>query len=160
MKINQQTNMKRLLILFAAVAIVACSDTKKPPAPAGKKVESETTTIELAKADFLKKVANYEMNKDWKYLGDKPAVIDFYATWCGPCKMVAPILEDLAAEYDGRIYVYKIDVDKENEIASVFGIYSIPSLLFIPMNGNPKMMQGAMDKESYKKAIEEILLGK
>ena len=152
--------MKRLLILFSAVAIVACSDTQRPKETAGGKAERKTTTIELTKADFLKKVWNYEITGDWSYLGDKPAIIDFYASWCGPCKMIAPILEDLAAEYDGRIYIYKINVDKERELASVFGIQSIPTLFFIPVNGAPQMMQGAMDKASFKKMIEEIMIVK
>lgn len=118
-------------------------------------------TIMLTKADFLKKVADYEGNPDeWKYLGDKPAIVDFYASWCGPCKAIAPILEELAAEYDGKIYIYKVDTEAEQELAAAFGIRSIPSLLFIPMNGQPQMAQGALPKETFKQAIEEVLLGK
>lgn len=116
-------------------------------------------TIHLTKADFLTKVANYEKNPEkWEYLGDKPAIIDFYADWCGPCKMVASILEQLAAEYEGQIYIYKVDTEAEQELAADFGIRSIPTLLFIPMNENPQMAQGALPKDAFKQAINEVLL--
>jgi len=121
--------------------------------------ETKMKTINLSKADFLAKVTNYEANPgEWKYLGDKPAIIDFYADWCGPCKATAPILEELAGEYSGKIYIYKINVDSEQELAALFGIRSIPSLLFIPMKGKPQMSQGAMPKAELKKAIDEVLL--
>lgn len=116
---------------------------------------------ELTKADFLKKVANYEASPDkWVYEGDKPCIIDFYATWCGPCKMVAPILEELADEYAGKIDIYKVDTEKEEELAASFGIRSIPSLLFCPMDGQPQMAKGAMGKADFKRAIDEVLLKK
>jgi len=115
--------------------------------------------IKLNKGDFLVKVVNYETNpNEWKYLGDRPAIIDFYADWCGPCRAVAPVLEELAEKYGDKIYIYKIDTDKEQELAGLFGIRSIPSILFIPMNGQPQMAQGALPKTELKKAIEEILL--
>lgn len=118
-------------------------------------------TIHLTKAEFLAKVANYETSpKDWKYLGDKPAIVDFYASWCGPCKMVAPILEELAAEYGHQIYIYKVDTEQEQELSAAFGIRSIPSILFIPMNDKPQMAQGALPKATFKDAIENILLKK
>ncbi|MEI6752830.1 MAG: thioredoxin [Paludibacter sp.] len=118
-------------------------------------------TIHLTKAEFLAKVMNYEKNPtDWKYLGGKPCIIDFYANWCGPCKMIAPILEELAKEYDGQIYIYKVNTEEEQELAGAFGIKSIPSLLFCPMEGKPQMAQGAMPKDSFKKAIQEVLLKK
>ena len=118
-------------------------------------------TIHLTKEEFLKKVVNYEANPtEWKYLGDKPAIIDFYASWCGPCKMIAPVLEELAAEYDGKIYIYKIDTEAEQELAAAFNIRSIPSILFVPMEGQPQMAQGAMPKASFKEAIESVLLVK
>ena len=118
-------------------------------------------TIHLTKAAFLSKVANFEANPtEWKYLGDKPCIIDFYAAWCGPCKTIAPILEDLAKEYDEQIYIYKADTEVEQELAGAFGIRSIPSVLFCPMNGTPQMAQGAMPKNAFKKAIEEVLLKK
>lgn len=147
---------KTILIMFLSVVIAACGNAQN-----SNKKEKNMKTIALTKADFLNKVANFEANPtEWKYLGDKPAIVDFYATWCGPCKAVAPILEELAAEYEGQIYVYKIDTDKEQELASAFGIRSIPSLLFIPMNGQPQMSMGAMPKAELKKAIEDVLLKK
>ncbi|MCK5469776.1 MAG: thioredoxin [Cyclobacteriaceae bacterium] len=112
----------------------------------------------LTKDAFLEKVFNYEQNKEWKYEGDLPCVIDFYADWCGPCKMVHPILEELSKEYDGKIRIYQIDTEAEQELAAAFGIRSIPSLLFCPSDGQPQMAQGALPKASLKKAIEEILL--
>ena len=118
-------------------------------------------TIELTKADLPKKVSDYETNPtEWKYLGDKPAIVDFYAPWCGPCKMVAPILEELAAEYDGQIVIYKVNTMNEGQLAADFGIRSIPTLLFIATNGKPQMAQGAMGKADFKRVIDSILLGK
>lgn len=118
-------------------------------------------TIHLTKAEFLSKVMNYETNPtDWKYLGDKPCIIDFYASWCGPCKTIAPILEDLANEYQDQIYIYKINTEEEQELAGAFGIRSIPTVLFCPMNGTPQMAQGAMPKDSFKQAINDVLLKK
>lgn len=118
-------------------------------------------TIELTKADFLTKVSNFETNPaEWKYLGDKPAIVDFYASWCGPCKTIAPILEELAAEYGDSIVIYKVNTEKEQELAAAFGIRSIPSILFVPMNGQPQMAQGAMPKASFKEAIDKVLLNK
>jgi thioredoxin len=112
----------------------------------------------LTKATFLEKVFNYEQNKEWKYEGDLPCLIDFYADWCGPCKMVAPVLEELAKEYDGKIHIYKVDTEDQQELAAAFGIRSIPSLLFCPKEGQPQMAMGALPKPTLKKAIEEILL--
>jgi thioredoxin len=116
-------------------------------------------TINLTRAEFLTKVANFEDTPDkWVYLGDKPAIIDFYADWCGPCKMIAPILEELAAEYEGQIYIYKVDTEAEQQLAGEFGIRSIPSILFVPMGEDPQMAQGALPKDAFKQAIEEVLL--
>jgi thioredoxin 1 len=111
----------------------------------------------LTKATFLEKVFNYEENKDWKFEGSKPCIIDFYADWCGPCKIVAPILEELASEYNGRINVFKVDTEKEQELAAAFGIRSIPSLLFVPKDGQPQMAMGALPKESFEKAFKDVL---
>ena len=123
------------------------------------KNESTPKPINLTKELFKKKVLDYEHNTGvWEYLGDKPAIIDFYATWCGPCKAVAPVLEELAKEYDGKIYIYKVDVDQEQELAGIFGISSVPTLLFIPMNENPQMSTGAMPKEGFIQAINDLLL--
>ena len=111
----------------------------------------------LTKETFLAKVFDYENNKDWKFEGDKPALIDFYADWCGPCKTVAPILEELADEYGDKLNIYKIDTEAEQELAGVFGIKSIPSLLFVPSDGQPQMAMGALPKESFEKAIKDVL---
>lgn len=115
----------------------------------------------ITKEEFLNKVANYEENPtEWKYLGDKPCIIDFYADWCGPCKMIAPILEELADEYKDQIYIYKVDTEAEQELAGAFGIRSIPSLLFVPSTGQPEMAMGALPKASFKEAIDKVLLNK
>lgn len=106
---------------------------------------------------FKQKVFDYEKNAEWKFNGNKPAIIDFYADWCGPCKMVAPILEELATEYDGKLDIYKVDTESEQELASVFGIRSIPSLLFIPKDAQPQMAMGALPKDSFKKAFKDVL---
>lgn len=112
----------------------------------------------LTKDTFLQKVFNYELNKEWKFEGDIPCVIDFWAPWCGPCRAVAPVIEELSKEYDGKVNFYKINTDEEQELAGAFGIRSIPSLLFVPMTGQPKMAIGALPKESLKQAVEEELL--
>ena len=112
----------------------------------------------LTKQAFLDKVFNYEENKDWRFEGKRPALIDFYADWCGPCKALTPVLDELSKEYEGKIDIYKIDTEAEQELAGAFGIKSIPSLLFIPMDGQPQMAQGALPKESLVKAFDEILL--
>jgi thioredoxin 1 len=112
----------------------------------------------LTKETFLEKVFNYEKNTEWQYEGDLPCIIDFYADWCGPCKIVAPILEELSKEYDGKINIYKVDKEKERELAAAFGIRSIPSILFCPKDGQPQMAMGALPKTSLVKAINELLL--
>lgn len=157
--------MNRILItLLTVITVVAsCNAHTKDNASANEVAKStkeiKVKTISLTKAEFLSKVANFEKNpNEWKYLGDKPAIVDFYATWCGPCKTIAPILNELAAEYGNEIYIYKVDTDKEKELASVFGIRSLPSLLFIPMEGMPQMTQGAMPKTELKKVIDTVLL--
>ncbi len=113
----------------------------------------------LTKETFLEKVFDYENNKEWSFKGELPAVIDFYADWCGPCKMVAPIIEELSEEYDGKVNFYKIDTEAEQELAGAFGIQSIPSLLFIPAAGQPQMAQGALPKNVLKEVIDKELLG-
>ncbi len=116
-------------------------------------------TIHLTQEEFLKKVYNIDgANEELNYLGDKPALIDFYASWCGPCKVLAPILEELAAEYGDQIVIYKVNTEQEQGLSSYFNIRSIPTLLFIPMEGKPTMAQGAMPKGDLKKAIDDILL--
>jgi thioredoxin 1 len=112
----------------------------------------------LTKETFLEKVFNYEKNQEWKFEGSLPCLIDFYADWCGPCKMVAPILEELSKEFDGKINIYKVDTEAEQELAAAFGIQSIPSLLFCPKDGKPQMAMGALPKQAMTDAINEVLL--
>lgn len=152
-------------VFLLSFLLTACNtkakDSGKQELKQTVKEEKVMKTIYLTKADFLAKVANYEANPDqWKYLGDKPALIDFYADWCGPCKAIAPALEELAAEYAGEIYVYKIDTEKEKELAAAFGIRSIPTLFFIPMEGDPQVARGALPKGTLKEAIDTVLLNK
>jgi len=114
-------------------------------------------TEDLTKKTFLEKVFNYEKNKEWVFEGKVPAIIDFYADWCGPCKMIAPILEELSNEYEGKINIYKVDTEAEQELAAAFAIRSIPSMLFIPMNEQPQMSNGALPKQELQKLIQEVL---
>lgn len=160
------TMRKIIFVALAVFALAACSrqeKSKKENASEENRLtlnsEPDAAPVHLTKQQFLDKVVNYEENPDeWIYRGDKPAIVDFYATWCGPCKAISPILEELAKEYKDQIYIYKIDTDQEQELSAAFGIRSIPSLLFIPMNGNPQMTQGAMEKADLKKVIDEFLL--
>ena len=112
----------------------------------------------LTKETFLEKVFNYEVNQEWKFEGSLPCLIDFYADWCGPCKMVAPILEELSVEFEGKINIYKVNTEVEQELAAAFGIRSIPSLLFCPKDGKPQMAMGALPKQAMTDAINEVLL--
>ena len=116
------------------------------------------STIKLSAADFREKIFDYETEQEWKYKGSFPAIIDFYADWCGPCKAIAPVLEELAFEYEGKLVIYKLDTVKEAELSAMFGIQSIPTLLFIPMDGPLLMQKGALPKHILKQVIEERLL--
>ncbi len=128
-------------------------------AAASNEDEKTMKATNITKQDFINKVMDYKSNpSEWKYKGDKPAIIDFYASWCGPCRMLAPILDEIAKEYDGKIYVYKVDTEAETELAQLFGIRSIPSILFVPMDGQPMMMQGALPKAELQQVIEEKLI--
>jgi thioredoxin 1 len=111
----------------------------------------------LNKETFKEKVFNFEAGTEWKFEGTVPAIIDFYADWCGPCKMVAPVLEELQKEYGSKINIYKVNTEVEQELAGMFGIRSIPSLLFVPIEGQPQMAMGALPKDSFKKAIADVL---
>ena len=140
--------MKLIKSIMSAFAIVLATT-----ACAGNSGENKKSN------EPTKKVYNYETNpNDWKFEGKRPAIVDFYATWCGPCKALHPILEELSKEYSGKIDIYQIDVDQEQDLAAAFGIRSIPTLLMIPMNEQPRISQGALPKDQLKKAIDEFLL--
>lgn len=144
--------MKKIFIILA-VAVLSMGISY-----AGNNGEK---TVHLTKAEFLKKVVDYENNvNEWKYLGDKPAIIDFYANWCGPCKRLSPILEEIAAEYDGEVIIYKVNVDEERDIATAFGIRSLPTLFFVPTQGNPSVVEGFLPKEELYKAMNATILKK
>ncbi|MCB2220124.1 MAG: thioredoxin [Bacteroidetes bacterium] len=137
-----------LALLFSSQFIIAQDE---------EKVKPEHLTVET----FKEKVFDYETNSDqWVFEGDKPCIVDFYADWCKPCKLIAPIMEELAEEYKGQVNIYKVNTEEQRELSRVFGIRSIPSVLFIPMEGKPQMTQGALPKETFKQVIDEFLLGK
>ena len=115
-------------------------------------------TINLTAEGFKKEIFDYQTEENWQYRGNLPAIVDFYADWCGPCKAVAPVLEELANEYKGKINIYKIDTDSEKELSSLFGIQSIPTLLFIPLEGSPMIQKGALPKNILQQVIQERLL--
>lgn len=144
---SQQEEMKKIIAMVALVfsCMLAYAQTNGE-------------VIVMNKAMFIKDVFDYEKSQDWKYKGNKPAIIDLYADWCGPCRMVAPIMKELAKEYADKIVVYKVNVDKEKELAALFNATSIPLFVFIPMNGEPQLFRGAADKATYKKAIDDFLL--
>ncbi len=107
-------------------------------------------------ADFKEKIFDFENSKEWKYKGEKPCIIDFYANWCGPCKAIAPVLEELAEEYSCNVDIYKVDTEQEQELAGLFQIRSIPSILFVPLNDKPQMSMGALPKDAFKQLIKEV----
>lgn len=148
--------VKVVTMLIFTILATATYGADREAQPKSKKAMVQELTL----AEFQKKV--YDLTKSnattLNYLGDKPAIVDFYASWCGPCRMVAPILEELAEEYDGKIVIYKVNTEREADLAAAFGIRSIPSILFIPKEGQPQMLQGAMPKQAFKQAIEEYLL--
>lgn len=139
--------MQRKLILFALAAILTLSANAQ-------------TVNYLTTEQFKAKVFNYTTDKEWKYKGDKPCIIDFYTTWCGPCKRLAPIMEELAKEYAGKVYFYKVDVEKETEVAQAFQITSFPRILYVPAKDKPIMQIGLQPKESIAEIIDEHLLTK
>lgn len=146
--------------------LVGCTNNKKADNSARKQTTEQKTdaaafdggaVTQLSAADFRLKIMDYEAHRtEWVFEGKRPAVIDFYTTWCGPCKMMAPIVEEMAKAYAGKVDFYKVDIDKEQELAQTFGIQSIPTFLFIPVKGKPTMQMGAMPKETFEKMVKEI----
>ena len=158
--------MKKYLALFA-IAVLGVTGFAFAKSASVQETDSvnaveakENKVKQMNKEMFISEVFDYQNSSEWKFKGDKPAIIDLYADWCAPCRMIAPILKDLAAEYDGQITIYKVNVDKEKELAALFNVSSIPLLVFIPQEGTPQLMPGAADKATYKKAIDEFLLKK
>lgn len=149
--------MRKITTFLSALLITTLVFTAQAQDGTKKTVKPVTMNQKM----FIEKVFDYQNNPtEWKYNGDKPAIIDFWAPWCGPCRQLAPVLDELAAEYGDEIYIYKINVDNETELARTFGIRSIPALLFIPMQGTPHSAQGVIPKESFRKVIDEVLLKK
>ena len=166
MKTRLITLMMAVLLMFGYSSCKAKSEKNDSEKPTESVSEAGKATTMLTKAIFLEKVWDYESSpKEWKYKGEKPALIDFYADWCGPCRTAAPILEEVAAEFSGEVIIYKIDTQVERELAAVFGVKSIPAFLYIPMEGKPTMASGiARTKEDTKKMftqnINTLLLNK
>lgn len=130
----------------------------RPDEETAAKEKPTTKVVHITKADFLKKIYDFEKNPDeWKYLGSQPAIVDFYADWCGPCRQLSPVLDELAKEYSGKLTIYKVNVDNERGLATFFGIRSIPTLLFIPMKGKPQRSLGALSKTELKGIIKDVL---
>jgi thioredoxin len=150
--------MKRILAF--ALAIMACGAlTLAGNSCTNGKSDSAGEVIQMNKAMFINEVFDYTTEtKEWKFKGNKPVIIDLYADWCSPCRMVAPIMKELAAEYKDSVVFYKVNVDQERELAAFFNATSIPLFVFIPVNGEPVLMRGAADKDTYVKAINDILL--
>jgi len=143
-----------ILALIPALVLLGGNDSKSD-----KPKESKIKIMELTKEEFIKRVYNYEANpNEWKYEGDKPCIVDFHATWCAPCKMIAPSLEEINQEYNGDLYIYKVDVDKTPELAAIFGVRSVPTLLWIPMSGKPSISQGALPKSQLDSIVKSTLL--
>jgi len=164
-----------IVSLLAVVVLFSCNQSSEPAnnesnvqdseisEKVNEKVSNENLEdikpVYLTTAEFKDKVWDYESNpQQWIYKGELPCIIDFYADWCKPCKMVAPIMDDLADHYDGKVIIYKVNTDKEKELASVFQVKSIPAILFSPMEGKPAMQPGALSKEKYKSIIDDFVL--
>jgi len=147
-----------LSVLVSSMFFINCRSEN--PAVAVSKGDRASSVVILTNDSFKKLVFNYELNKEWKYEGDIPAIIDFYADWCAPCRQLSPLVEEIAKEYKGKIVVYKVDTEKEKALSQSMGITGLPTLLFIPAEGQPRLSMGALPKESLVKAVNEILLVK
>lgn len=151
--------MKKTLLvvalIMAGIVNYACAHSGD-----GKKdnTASSGEVIEMNNDMFLKNVFDYKTDKEWKYLGKQPIIIDFYADWCGPCRKIAPIMKELAKEYEGKISIYKVDTDKEADLSRAMGIQSLPTVVFIPVDGQPQVIMGAADKATFKQAVDNVLL--
>lgn len=153
-------NVKSILFVMALLVSVSCSLSAKSDKDVKKKVTKGKVTT-LTRAQFMAKVYNYLKNQDtWIYEGDKPCIIDFTADWCAPCREIAPIMRELAEEYTDKVAIYRVDIDREKDLADLFGIRSVPTLVFVPMEGEPKMIIGAFPKKIIVEQIDSFLLGK
>ena len=158
--------MKRLFLISIAMTVAgltSCSgNSQQAKSVVKKQVLTQQNTKkmnvqELTAETFKQKVMNYDIHpNEWIFEGSRPAIIDFYATWCGPCKQTAPIVEQVAADYAGQIDVYKVDVDQQQELAAFFGVQSIPTILFIPKEGTPQRVSGAMPRSGFDEAIKQV----
>lgn len=152
-KVKRLFSVTILLKLFLITSITACN-----PVSTTKEGDSKVTVVYLTNETFKQMVFNYDKNKEWKYEGTKPAIIDFYASWCPPCKLLSPLVEEIAQEYSGKIVVYKVDTDKEKILAQYLGISGLPTLLFIPAKGKPQLSMGFIPKDTIIKTINSVLL--
>lgn len=152
--------MMKILISISLGLVFLLSNCNAGTAakPTSNTTSTSGSVIVMTNAEFKQKVFNYEVNKEWKFEGKLPVIIDFYADWCGPCRQLSPRVEEIAKEYAGKIIVYKVDTDAEQELAQNMGIQSLPTLLFIPMKGKPQATMGAVPKETLVKAVQEVLL--
>ncbi|WP_430814987.1 thioredoxin [Carboxylicivirga sp. RSCT41] len=151
--------MKKILFVLGGLILVIASGFQvyNSSADETKQSEGENSVIYLDAASFKEKVFNYETNKEWKYEGEVPAILDFYADWCGPCKMLSPVLDKIQKEYNGKVQIYKIDTDDEKELAATFGIRSLPTIVFVPLKGDPQAAMGYRSQSDLETMISEIL---
>jgi thioredoxin 1 len=153
--------MKKFIVplAFGLLLVFSHCHAGNSPKAAGNSNSSDKV-IEMTDNIFKEKVFNYETSKTWKFEGNLPVIIDFYATWCGPCRVLSPLVEEVAKKYEGKILVYKVDTDKEPRLAQAMGIQSLPTLLFVPVKGQPRSTVGSIPRETLEKAINEVLFVK
>ena len=156
--------MKKILLTITIIASLVLTGLSlgfskgSSEGPANAASEAGASVVHLTETEFKELVFNYDKNSEWKYEGSKPAIIDFYADWCAPCRQLSPVIEELAGKYSGKIIVYKVDTEKERDLAQKLGVTALPTLLFIPVNGKPQVAMGALPKATLEKSINEILL--